>query len=191
MSMSDTSLVQSSSPPDTEHSPVFYVVSIKKLVVMTLMTMGCYHSYWFYRNWKLYRAATNETPIALVRAAVPALFIYSLCNKVDGRIRDSGRTFSWSPLAMLVSYTIPVLVSFLMLTVDVSEVSYVFAWQAGMLAFSMGLQLYALISIQRAINFNEEDVHGQSNSSFTEANALWIAVGMVYWVITLMFVWGG
>lgn len=189
--MPDSSAAQPGSPSEPERSPVFYVVSIKKLVIMTIMTMGLYQTYWFYRNWKLYSAATNKSLIVFARAAIPVLFVYSLCSKVDERIRESGRSFKCSPLAMLVCYAIPALMSFGMMAGDPGAGGYPFAVHAWMLAFGMALQLYVLIRIQRAINFYEEDVNGQSNSSFTELNALWNVIGLLYWLFNILIFWVG
>lgn len=38
----------------------FFTVSTKKLLIMSLVTLGFYNIYWFYKNWVVIQEETNK-----------------------------------------------------------------------------------------------------------------------------------
>lgn len=50
--------------------PVFYVVGKSKFALLFVATSGFYFFYWMYRNWKRYRAVTDNKVWPLVRGMV-------------------------------------------------------------------------------------------------------------------------
>lgn len=82
--------------------PVFFPVSVKKLLVMSLCSFGCYQFYWWYQNWKLIRARGEKVSPAL-RTFFSILFYYSLLKRIrnhrpdlsSGRLAAGPLTAAW------------------------------------------------------------------------------------------------
>lgn len=56
--------------------PVFFPVSLVKLGVLSICTVGLYEIYWFYRNWVLIRARERSSIRPLPRAFFSLIFCY-------------------------------------------------------------------------------------------------------------------
>jgi hypothetical protein len=169
--------------------PMFFVVSIKKLVVMGIFTFGLYWTYCFYRSWVLYRGASGERVNPLVRAVFEIFFRYSLLSRVDRQMRLSGRSYAWSPFwlacAPIILWAISVWVD---LTSDPTLLS-----TFGLLVIYGGAQFWAVTQIQQAINFCMGDVDGKSNTHFSLLNWVWMSIGIlilvwIIWVLVVLFV---
>jgi hypothetical protein len=50
----------------------------------------------------------------------------------------------------------------------------------------MGPVLGLLLSAQRMINVSCDDPNGKSNSRFTNANYVWIALGLIFWIFFIL-----
>jgi hypothetical protein len=64
----------------------FFVVSLLKLSVLSICTLGIYELYWFYRNWQLIKVRDSEDISPFWRA----FFAFFYCYQCFSRIRDSG-----------------------------------------------------------------------------------------------------
>ncbi|WP_434574105.1 hypothetical protein J3P88_03970 [Pseudomonas sp. Z3-6] len=100
------------STPTTQATPLlaaprFYIVSKNKFIVMFLLTLGYYYTYWLYKNWKTYRIATNARVLPLIRTIMGVLFTYSLHMKIDRQLYISHTHYKWHPrllaFALIVS----------------------------------------------------------------------------------------
>lgn len=89
----------------------FYCVSIRKFSILSLLTLGAYPIFWFYKNWSQYKAYSKENLSPFWRAFFSPLFCFALANKVNLVSRESnlGRQLEPSTLAGL--YFVFVLVS--------------------------------------------------------------------------------
>lgn len=163
---------------DTAPMQTFYVVSKSKLILLFLLTAGMYFSYWIYRNWKLYRVATDSKIWPLIRAAMGVLFIYSLFLRIDRRLRSTGALYSWSPRLLALGFIFSTCVG-MSGQVWLSGMSghFVFVLMLGHLLFNM----CCLLKVQNAINHLENDANGQSNSTLSPLNYVWIALGICWW----------
>jgi len=75
--------------------PAFFAVSLTKLTVLSLCTMGLYELYWFYKNWQLIRAREQTDILPFWRA----FFAIFFCYGCFARIRDGGREVGLQSLA--------------------------------------------------------------------------------------------
>ena len=66
---------------------VFFPVSLLKLTLMSIATLGLYHLYWFYKNWKCVQQNYGEDVNAPIRAFFYPFAAYPLFT----RIRDHAR----------------------------------------------------------------------------------------------------
>lgn len=161
-------------------TPMFYVVSVRKLIVLNVATLGFYWLFWSMRNWDLYWSASGEKFMFLPRAALPELFLYSLLRKVDRRIRESGRAYRWSPWQLTFGALLTALLCWVLVLISLPLANGV----GGTLAVSLAaLNLVIQSRTQQAINFCEGDPNGAGNAQFTLVNWLWISIGALGWLI--------
>lgn len=83
--------------------PVFFPVSVSKLLVMCVCTFGGYQYYWFYRNWKLEQARSRKKMMPFWRAVFSVVWAQPLFERIARRAQDEGVRpgFSPSPMAGL------------------------------------------------------------------------------------------
>ncbi|TDF85117.1 hypothetical protein [Pseudomonas sp. H9] len=186
-------------PSETKREPMFFVVSVKKLIVMHFFTLGLYLNYWSYRNWVAYRQSSGEKVNPLLRAVFPVLFLYPLLARVDRQIKAQGQRYEWSPVMLVMGFVLITLLSF---SLDLGQ----YEWTEELLGqvivdlvvvfddtltvmivalLLIAVQLWLASTIQRAINFAEGDRLGAQNSSFTLLNWAWMAIGILYWLLTV------
>jgi hypothetical protein len=74
-------------------TPPFFPVSLTKLIVMSICSMGFYEVYWFYKNWQSIRAREQSNIYPVARAVFSVFF----CYQCFSRIRDHGATLGVEP----------------------------------------------------------------------------------------------
>ncbi len=177
--------ISSSSPNSPELSntvvdgPKFFVVSLRKLIVMTIFTFGMYWIYCFYRNWVLYQRATGEPVIPIVRTVFSIFFIYSLLTKVDRQICLSGRSYAWSPPALVGGLILSTLLIFVTgAPIDLRPI------EALVIVSALDVvRIFMIVRIQQAINFCVGDPEGEVNARLSFFNWLWILPGIPAWFL--------
>jgi len=162
----------------TAEGQQFFVVSLKKVAVVSFFIFGWYWLYCFYRSWVSHRVYSGERVLPLVRAFFTVFFIYALLIRVDKKLRCSGRKYQWSPLALtsglIATGVLPFFLSHGLVTQSVYGIIY--------LQFLLAvLNTWLIVRMQRAINVSEGDIDGEINSAFTVANWLWMALGLLVW----------
>ncbi len=159
---------------------MFYVVSLRKLIILNFFTGGLYWFFWFLRNWDLYHRSRGRGLSMLPGVLWPELFVYVLLNRVDRHIRITGRYYAWSPwwlafgmvLMMLLSGTLE------LITVPIQNDGLLIS--ASLLT---GILYYVtLCRAQQAINYCERDPCGEGNAQLTWVNWLWIIISTLGWL---------
>ncbi|ROL77415.1 hypothetical protein [Pseudomonas vranovensis] len=158
--------------------PQFYVVSPKKLAIMSFFTFGLYWWFCFHRNWVLHRKATGEPVLPLVRALFPVIFLYPLMRRIDARIRHSRLEYRWSPLLLKSLYLIGVGP---LLLLDQGAWEQFFHIATMLLLTSYGVFIWVIVRIQCAINFSEGDEQGAANAELSLVNWIWMLWGLLFW----------
>jgi hypothetical protein len=74
--------------PDQKEAetPAFFAVSVTKLVILSLCTLGLYEMYWFYKNWQLIRLREQSD----ISPGPRAFFALLYCYPCFSRIREFG-----------------------------------------------------------------------------------------------------
>jgi len=80
-------------PGGSEAVPPFFAVSVPKLAVLSLCSLGVYEIYWFYKNWQLIRARERSNIYPFPRAVFAVLF----CYQCFARMRDYGTELEIAP----------------------------------------------------------------------------------------------
>jgi hypothetical protein len=69
-------------PMPGEGRLIFFDVSIAKLLVLSVCSLGIYELYWFYKNWQLVRARERSDISPLWRAGFGFFYCYALFKRV-------------------------------------------------------------------------------------------------------------
>ena len=78
---------------DAEESapePVFFPVGELKLALMSIVTLGLYEVYWFYKNWKCVQRNSGEKVSAPLRAIFYPVISYPLFKRIRSHAKTSG-----------------------------------------------------------------------------------------------------
>ncbi len=179
--------------------PRFYVVSVRKLVVMMFLTWGVYGIYWHYRNWATYKRATGDKVIPLLRALFSIFFLYPLLKRVDRELETKGGDHQWSPgfltlgtiLTIILNCILPGLLDPALNSPGwISQAAPEEALRSTAQLYAVLLPLFALQiwlmgKMQRAINLYEGDVTGRGNAKISWVNRAWLVPGALVWVINM------
>ena len=71
---------------------IFFDVSIPKLVVLSVCSLGIYELYWFYKNWQIVRARERSDISPLSRAVFGYFFCYALFKRIRDYDAQTGGT---------------------------------------------------------------------------------------------------
>jgi hypothetical protein len=89
-----------------ESAPVFFPVSTRKLVVMSIVTLGFYEVYWAYKNWQLIKSRDKSNIQPIWRAIFLLFFFYPLVDKVKTVANSNGVSTNYSPLLITIVWVI-------------------------------------------------------------------------------------
>lgn len=165
----------------------FYVVSLRKFVVLYFATLGWYGLYWFYKSWSVNKRFAGSSVWPILRTLLSPIFAYSLFRKVDKSLmrQELGRMSYWFAHAsiyvllglggMLVGYGSDG-------NTQIEEVIGWFPWVTLMLV----ARAANLLLVQRMINIATLDPGGRSNSTLSAANWIWIVMGSSIWALSLL-----
>jgi hypothetical protein len=85
----------------------FFSVSTRKLIVMSVVTLGFYSSlYWHFKNWRAHAEATGEYISPKWRAIFAPLFYYSLLRRVAVVAKAHDVPFRWPPILLAGAWII-------------------------------------------------------------------------------------
>lgn len=167
----------------SEEQP-YYVVGTKKFFWLTLLTIGVYLVYWFYRNWNQIKIRNNEDLWPVPRGIFYIFFIWPLFTDVRETLKTKSIQHDWQPALITWLMVLLLVAATVLAQLAERNIGMPFTDIANVLIFP----LYALVMLpaQRAINVASEDPEGKTNSRFTVANWLWMAFGLLYWLIMLL-----
>jgi len=135
---------------DRTLAAVYYPVSLSKFIVLSLLTMGIYDIYWFYKNWRFVHDRDNSTIMPFWRALFSPLWCAALI--LDLRKHVKNKTI---PIALVVFLSI---VYFVLSIVSGLPNPY---WIVSFLAF------VPLLPVVRLINASNQDESQQYVSNST------------------------
>ena len=164
----------------TEINRGFYVVARRKFIIMMIGTFGAYTLYWFYKNWREHKSATGADVWPVPRAVFAIFFVHSLFRTVNRVANRRDIALSWDASATATTYVVMLIANSLLGRISTTILG---AWIG--LAFqltALGIQCFMLYRAQIEINKTCGDPEGESNSTLTWANWLWIVLYMTLMV---------
>lgn len=163
-------------PPIPEsQEPAYFSVSLLKLGILSVTTLGLYELYWMYQNWKLIKKRTGHNLSPFWRSFFGVLFVYPL-------LKDISSTFESHPTAgKNISLSAGLLAIFWILLTISYRLPDPF-WLICILSF------IPLLFVQTEVNrFNAMIAsHHPLNSQFTWANWLWIILGSIFLILAIV-----
>jgi hypothetical protein len=149
-------------PPEPRAAD-WFLVSIPKLVVMSLVTLGLYELYWFWKHWTRVKTRTGEDLRPFWRAFFVLFFCYSLFERLKVQALERGMPVRWTPGGLTAAFIL------LTLTTRLPDPFWLAAF----------LSIWPLTSFQRTANALclLDAPSADPNRSFSPANWVGIVVG--------------
>ena len=190
--MSDTASNAIYAPPTAEvcvvdrEEPLFYVVAPAKFLWLSIMTMGMYFVYWFYRNWRQVRIHNGASISPVMRGIFHVFFVHRLFGEVERRLERQGGHPGWRPEELPTRYVVMLIGSNLLGHLADHDVGMPVTLLASIVITV--LMAFVLLPGQRAINLACGDPDGSANRRLTGANWLWLVLGGLFWANVLIVV---
>ena len=164
---------------DDQDNRRFYVVSVRKFLIMYLGTLGLYSKYWYFRNFKLNKAHQNNDDWPVPKAFFSLFFTHGLVEAIDAHLQHRQRKYAWVPHTLANAY---ILLAILTGIMDQMSNKNVGVPTTTILSILGLLPLaYVFITIQRAINAACLSADVDPNDKLTWANFVWLAIGLILW----------
>lgn len=168
---------------ENEDNTQFYVVSIKKFTILFFITIGLYTIYWFYKNWKGYKESSGKSIWPVPRAIFNIFFVKSLFEEVQKQLKEAAKEFSWKPADLANLYIVFTVIGYVLDRLSFKEIGSPYT---DLLSILMLPVVYmTLVKAQRAINLCQNDPEGESNSTYSVGNYIWILFGTIFWLLSI------
>ena len=161
----------------------YYVVAPGKFLALTILTMGLYLFYWFYRQWRSVKQRDESGIWPIPRGIFYIFFTHSLFSDISGKLRDKGISHAWSPGTAATLIVVVVLLSSILSQLSSRNIGSPITDVASLAAVPV-LAFLALFA-QKAANVASGDASGSGNADFTGANWVWMILGGLFWALTL------
>ncbi|WP_339938137.1 hypothetical protein [Undibacterium luofuense] len=156
----------------------FYVVSPRKLWVMTMGTMGIYSVYWLYAQWLAHQKRTGEDIWPIPRAIFNVFFVHGLFRRINEWAEERGSALE-NHLNLAWAWVLLTVVMRFFERFYSDQVTPLVDLLANLL--TAGLIAAILFAVQKTINRVSGDTDGASNAQFSFANWFWLFVGALIW----------
>ncbi len=149
---------------------IFFPVSIKKLLVMSVCTFGIYEFYWFYKNWKFVKENQGLKIMPFWRAIFSPIFCYSLFEAVRKHAKRKKVNVKYSSRWLTVGY---------ILTIMTTGIPDPF-WCISMLSVLTFLPARSVID-----TLNKKTDSIIKNDQFSRWNIVAIVFGVILWGLVI------
>lgn len=127
----------------------YFCVSFGKLLIMTVLTLGIYPIYWFYKNWKAIKIQENENLHPLWRAWFWGIYSYSLFKRILDSSEKQGYNDTYGAATLYVTFILGVLLTG--------------ADDDNVILTGVVILLFPVYIIQQAIEFNNSKIKPDLN----------------------------
>ena len=160
---------------------MFYIVQPKKFWVLFISTLGLYGIYWFYKNWALYKDATQGSLWPVPRAIFSIFFTHSLFRNINKELEEKEPDANWGHAGLATFYVVITLFE----RVADKFVAQPLGDTASTLLTLISIPVTAWIFYQAQLKINIvcDAVGGEDNANFTPANIVWIVLGSLLWLV--------
>ncbi|UVL88881.1 hypothetical protein [Pseudomonas sichuanensis] len=161
----------------------YFVVSPKKLALMSFFSLGLYWWFCFHRHWVHQRCATGDRIWPLARAFFLIFYLYPLIRRLDRDLVRAGLGRRWSPAALFLLYLAVMICQIGSgLMVDAIDPLWFLPFAIGAYA----LLIWVEVKLQQAANLLAGDPQGAQNSRMSWANWIWMTPGLLLWGVVVL-----
>jgi hypothetical protein len=161
----------------------YFAISSKRLALFSILTFGIYEIYWFYKNWQAVKKAEGQNISPFWRAIFAVFFCHSLFKKVLESAKNRGYQKSYSSGWLATAYILLLVVGNGLSKVESNDPGLNLIWLIVAVA-----TFVPLLSVQKAINFNNEKVKGGvvSKQGFSGGEVTLIVIGVIWFLLVLI-----
>ena len=155
-----------------------------RLWLFCVLTWGIYELYWFYKNWQAVKRSQLPHIWPVPRSIFAIFFCYDLFKRVYESAKSNGYAESFSAQWLATGYIVMLIVQAIW-----NKMEYLGALDILIAAFVLSVTPLPLLSVQRAINFNNAKIgaHTQFDKKFTGGEVAIIVIGILF---MLLAIWG-
>ncbi len=118
-----------------------------------------------------------------MRSIFSLLFTYSLFNRIQSKLTEKHKHFSWSPNVAATVYVLAGVIGSVINQISTqTAASSMFSFISFALLIPM---VWSCYKAQQAANIASGDKAGEQNSNITPVNLVWIILGILLWVLLL------
>lgn len=162
----------------------YFSISLKRLALFTVLTLGLYQVYWFYKNWAAIKKNENSKIFPGGRAIVSVLYCYSLFKKVLISAKNHDYQKSYSPGWLAATYIILILLGNTFTKISGKTHQATANLDILFSTFFILLSLIPILFVQKAINFHNEKARGRSdlNRKFSRGEQIITILGLAFFL---------
>ena len=151
--------------------------------MFSILTLGIYEIYWFYKNWEAVKKHEGLKISPIGRAILTIFYCNSLFKKVLESAKSQGYQTSYSPGWLAITYILLLMIGNALGRAETSDPGLNFIWLIIALC-----PFIPLLSVQKAINFNNKKIIGNSDQKreFSGGEVILIIVGLIWFVLVLI-----
>ena len=167
--------------PKDASGALFFPTSLKKLVILHVLTLGIYPVYWFYKNWRVHQKYMQKKTIPILRALFYIFFTHSLFKKIADTAKDRNVEMPWSPGTLATVLVLSTIIANVAERIaSRMETTNALDYFGPALIF---VKLIPLYLIQDLVNKVNADPRGELNRSFSIYNWIFIVLGAILWLL--------
>ncbi|MES2961908.1 MAG: hypothetical protein V4694_05935 [Pseudomonadota bacterium] len=129
---------------------LYYSISCKRFLVFSVITLGFFNIYWFYKHWKSIKNSENSEIIPFLRTLFLVFSCYSLFKKIFKTAKDAGYKSFLPPILISIIYIALVIFSNFIIKTKSIFLSYIL-WS---------VPVIPLLAVQHAANYYNEKLKG-------------------------------
>lgn len=160
----------------------YFSISLKRLAILSVLTLGIYEIYWFYKNWKAIQKVEKQDISPFWRAWFAIFYCHGLFKKILQSAKRHGYNGSYSSGLIATVYIVLLLVG------NSLSRAENFGFGFYILSFLIGSSTFIpLLFVQKAINFNNSKVVQNYNvgKKFLKGEIISITLGIIYFGLIL------
>lgn len=165
------------------HTPGYFVVSPRKLALMSFFTLGLYWWFCFHRHWVHQRCATGDRIWPFARALFFIFYLYPLIRRLDRDLVRAGLGRRWPPVALFLLYLAGMICQICSgLVVEAINPLWILPFAIG----ANALLIWVEVKLQHAANLLAGDPQGAQNSRISWVNWIWLMPGLLLWGVMFL-----
>ncbi len=160
--------------------PLFLYISVTRLILMSVASIGFYEAYWIYKNWKYINEREGRGLWPFWRGIFGVFFCHSLLKKIK---EDQDARALIEP-----SFSVQLATGWLILVILANLIGGAPGIAAGIIAFVMPSYLF-LVPVQNYINsVTEKRSPGTSYYGWSTGHMVCLVIGLMTWALLFLLI---